>query len=115
LHRDLKPSNVLISAGVPLVADFGIAKQIDVDGTTLTRTAQELGTLRYIAPEQSADAKRAGMAADVYALGKILAHMLTGREPVPLRSTSRTCRKSSGGSLTSAAGTIPVIGSPRQS
>jgi len=84
LHRDLKPSNVLVSAGVPLVSDFGIAKQIDVDGTTLTRTAQELGTLRYMAPEQSADAKRAGPPADVYALGKILAHMLSGREPVPL-------------------------------
>lgn len=84
LHRDLKPSNVLISAGVPMVSDFGIAKQIDVDGTTLTRTAQELGTLRYMAPEQSADAKRAGKPADVYALGKILGHMLTGHEPTPL-------------------------------
>ena len=84
LHRDLKPSNVLLSAGVPLVSDFGIAKQIDVDGTTLTRTAQELGTLRYMAPEQSADAKRAGPPADVYALGKIFAHMLSAREPTPL-------------------------------
>jgi eukaryotic-like serine/threonine-protein kinase len=84
LHRDLKPSNVLLSAGVPLVSDFGIAKQIDVDGTTLTRTAQELGTLRYMAPEQSADAKRAGTPADVYALGKILGHMLSGHEPTPL-------------------------------
>jgi serine/threonine protein kinase len=84
LHRDLKPSNVLISSGVPLISDFGIAKQIDVDGTTLTRTAQELGTLRYMAPEQSADAKRAGPPADVYALGKILGHMLAGREPTPL-------------------------------
>jgi len=84
LHRDLKPSNVLISSGVPLVSDFGIAKQIDVDGTTLTRTAQELGTLRYMAPEQAADAKRAGPAADVYALGKVLGHMLSGHEPTPL-------------------------------
>ena len=84
LHRDLKPSNVLISGGIPLISDFGIAKQIDVDGTTLTRTAQELGTLRYMSPEQSADAKRAGAPADVYALGKILAHMLSAREPTPL-------------------------------
>jgi hypothetical protein len=84
LHRDLKPSNILISRGIPLISDFGIAKQIDVDGTTLTRTAQELGTLRYMSPEQSADAKRAGAPADVYALGKILAHMLSGREPTPL-------------------------------
>ncbi|MGH2917845.1 MAG: serine/threonine-protein kinase [Solirubrobacteraceae bacterium] len=84
LHRDLKPSNVLISSGVPVISDFGIAKQIDVDGTTLTRTAQELGTLRYMAPEQAADSKRAGPPADVYALGKILGHMLSGREPTPL-------------------------------
>jgi hypothetical protein len=37
-----------------------------------------------MAPEQSADAKRAQAPADVYALGKILAHMLTGRDPTPL-------------------------------
>lgn len=84
LHRDLKPSNILISSGVPMVSDFGIAKQIDVDGTTLTRTAQELGTLRYMAPEQAADAKRTGPPADVYALGKILGYMVSGREPTPL-------------------------------
>ncbi len=84
VHRDLKPSNILLHNGVPLISDFGIARQIDVDGTTLTRTAQELGTLRYMAPEQSADAKRCGKPADVYALGKIFAHMLSGRLPEPL-------------------------------
>ncbi len=84
LHRDLKPSNILISSSVPLVSDFGIAKLIDMDGTALTRTAQELGTLRYTAPEQAADAKRAGPPADVYALGKVLAYMVSGREPTPL-------------------------------
>jgi hypothetical protein len=84
LHRDLKPSNVLMHNGEPVVSDFGIARDIDIDGTTLTRTAQELGTLRYMAPEQSADAKRCGKPADVYALGKIFAQMLSGRLPEPL-------------------------------
>jgi serine/threonine protein kinase len=84
LHRDLKPSNLLLKGNTPLVADFGIAKQIDVDGTTLTRTAQQMGTLRYMAPEQSSDVKTVGPQADVYALGKIFGHMLTGIEPEPL-------------------------------
>ena len=52
LHRDIKPRNVLLFADEPKVSDFGIAKQLDLDGTTLTQSAQELGTLRYMAPEQ---------------------------------------------------------------
>lgn len=85
LHRDIKPSNVLLYGLVPKVSDFGIAKQLDLDGTTLTQSAQELGTLRYMAPEQLADSKRAGKAADVYSLGKVLAHMLTGKPPEPFK------------------------------
>lgn len=83
LHRDLKPGNILIVGDAAKISDFGIAKQLDLDGTTLTLTAQELGTQRYMAPEQLADAKRAGPPADIFALGKILAHMLTGRRPDP--------------------------------
>jgi serine/threonine protein kinase len=84
LHRDLKPSNLLLKGETPLVADFGIAKQIDIDGTSLTRTAQQMGTLRYMAPEQSSNIKSIGPQADVYALGKIFAYMLTAIEPEPL-------------------------------
>ena len=85
LHRDLKPSNIMLIEDEPLISDFGVARQLDVDGTTLTRTAQELGTLRYMAPEQFKDAKRAGPPADVYSLGKILCHLLTGRTPEVLK------------------------------
>jgi serine/threonine protein kinase len=66
---------------VPKITDFGLAKRIDV-GTGLTATGVVMGTPAYMAPEQaSGKAKHAGPKADVYALGAIFYHCLTGRPP----------------------------------
>jgi tRNA A-37 threonylcarbamoyl transferase component Bud32 len=80
VHRDLKPSNVfLCTNGTVKVFDFGIAKIEDDE--KLTRTGAVIGTAAYMAPEQARRAADAGPLADVYAIGAILYHMLTGQMP----------------------------------
>jgi len=83
LHRDLKPSNILLDEdNNAYVADFGLAKQASSNQVTLTKTGALMGTPSYMAPEQaSGDRGRLSVLTDVYALGAILYHMLTGRPP----------------------------------
>jgi WD40 repeat protein len=82
VHRDLKPANILFTgAGVPKVADFGLAKDIGA-GVGQTTSATVLGTPSYMAPEQAAGrSKHAGPSCDIYALGAILYECLTGSPP----------------------------------
>ncbi|MEZ6103278.1 MAG: serine/threonine-protein kinase [Pirellulaceae bacterium] len=82
LHRDLKPSNILLdSHGHPHVTDFGLAREVD-SHDPVTYSGSVLGTPAYMAPEQAAgDRGHVGPASDVYSLGSVLYHMITGRSP----------------------------------
>jgi WD40 repeat protein/tRNA A-37 threonylcarbamoyl transferase component Bud32 len=82
LHRDLKPSNVLIDADdQPRITDFGLAKRLRGDHG-ITVTGQTLGSPNFMPPEQtSGRSKDIGPPSDVYGIGAILYHALTGRPP----------------------------------
>jgi serine/threonine-protein kinase len=80
VHRDVKPANVLVTAEDHVyLTDFGLSKRVDAD-TEATRTGQVLGTLDYIAPEQIRG-ETIGPYTDVYSLGCMITHLLTGQVP----------------------------------
>ncbi|GAA0246931.1 hypothetical protein GCM10009527_049440 [Actinomadura nitritigenes] len=79
VHRDLKPANVLLAADGPRVIDFGISRALD--GTAVTRSGALVGSPAFMAPEQVASGRRAGPAADVFALGGVLVYAATGTPP----------------------------------
>ncbi|MGZ6388863.1 MAG: serine/threonine-protein kinase [Ktedonobacterales bacterium] len=86
VHRDVKPENILLNdAGMPLLSDFGIAREVEVlrDPTaarTLATSGMPVGTPAYMAPELLR-ASAADHRVDVYSLGIVLYEMLTGRLP----------------------------------
>lgn len=91
VHRDLKPSNIIIMTDEDegddvKVLDFGLAKVFEASDeaaggmTDMTRDGLMLGTPRYMAPEQIA-CDPIDPRTDIYALGGVMYHMLTGRPP----------------------------------
>jgi len=80
VHRDVKPANVLLGAGDhAYLTDFGLTKNL-ASHTGSTRAGGWVGTLGYVAPEQIRG-ERIDARADVYALGCVLYHALSGSPP----------------------------------
>lgn len=87
VHRDIKPENVMLSGGLPLVADFGIAGALESSGVVdgMTRRGTAIGTPGYSSPEQAAGDPVDGRG-DVYALGCLMYEMMTGEPPYMAQS-----------------------------
>ena len=92
LHRDLKPANIVLDANdQPHITDFGLAKRLNESGLSLggtyfsvgmTVTGQMLGSPNYMPPEQASEGLgKIGRQSDIYSLGAILYHLITGRPP----------------------------------
>lgn len=82
VHRDVKPANILLQGGHAMVADFGIARAIEVaGGEQLTQTGIALGTPAYMSPEQASADSRVDGRSDIYSLGCVLYEMLGGEPP----------------------------------
>jgi eukaryotic-like serine/threonine-protein kinase len=96
IHRDVKPQNVLVPhnpderGGVAKLADFGGARLTGEDA--LTRTGDVLGTLAYMAPEQS-EGREAAEPADLYALALVLYEGFSGVNPVRGSTPAATARR----------------------
>jgi serine/threonine protein kinase/tetratricopeptide (TPR) repeat protein len=93
LHRDIKPGNILLDAkGEPHLTDFGLARLVETE-SDVTRTSEVMGTPSYMAPEQAAGNNMQVInATDVYGLGAVLYHLLTGHPPFVGGTTYETVR-----------------------
>lgn len=90
VHRDLKPANILLTEddgtrhqfNRPRIADFGLARNLDASHLSLTDTGLLAGTPNYMAPEQiQGSGIQISPSTDIYAIGAIIYHLLTGRPP----------------------------------
>ncbi|MBX3231946.1 MAG: protein kinase [Labilithrix sp.] len=83
VHRDIKPANVFLVNGSPRpfvkLVDFGIAKRLEDE--TMTATNALLGTPAYMSPEQMDGTSPVDHRTDLWALGVLTFHMMTGRAP----------------------------------
>ena len=84
IHRDVKPSNLLLTSGVAMLADFGIARtdlSDDEIGDPLTDDGIRVGTPAYMSPEQADGGEAVDSRTDIYSLGCTLYEMIAGERP----------------------------------
>jgi len=89
VHRDIKPENILMDGDTPKITDFGLARSPKMKAVSNSWDVK--GTMPYMAPEQFADFRKAGIPTDVYALGKMLFEAVSGKldaKSIPFQSVA---------------------------
>lgn len=86
IHRDIKPSNIIIINSEAemknaVLIDFGLAKSIDAESQSSTKTGLMLGSAAYMSPEQCRGDKQIDQRSDIYSLGSVMAECLLGSTP----------------------------------
>ncbi len=88
VHRDIKPNNIIISPTMGVkILDFGIAKIERDSDAKLTQVGTILGTSCYMSPEQ-AQGLSIDHRTDIYSLGILLFHVITGKPPYDIHAVS---------------------------
>jgi DNA-binding SARP family transcriptional activator len=88
VHRDIKPGNILLESDHAQVADFGIARALDMAaGEKISQTGMALGSPAYMSPEQAAGSPELDGRTDIYSLACVLYEMLAGEPPFTGRTT----------------------------
>jgi serine/threonine protein kinase len=98
IHRDLKPSNIQVTPhNHAKVLDLGLAlsdnESLEEDPTVVGGQGYVVGTMDYIAPEQTTDATRVDRRSDLYSLGCTLYFALTGQPPFPGGTSKEKIRR----------------------
>ncbi len=93
IHRDLKPANIFVVRDSETqggertkILDFGVCKLTGARDASSTEAGTMIGTPVYMSPEQCRAAGDVDARSDIYALGSVLFHMLTGRPPFDCES-----------------------------
>ncbi|MBN1872753.1 MAG: serine/threonine protein kinase [Anaerolineae bacterium] len=83
VHRDIKPQNVVIrSDGRAVLVDFGLVKLWDPHNPQTQNIIRGVGTIEYASPEHfGLSGLHTEPRSDIYSMGAMLYHLLTGREP----------------------------------
>ena len=109
IHRDIKPDNIMISSdGEIKITDFGVAKHLHED-LSLTKTGTTQGTPLYISPEQAMGQKKIDGRTDLYSLGIVFYHSLTGEPPYKAENAFLVFQQHVSGPIPSIQEKLPKI------
>ena len=108
IHRDIKPSNVLLTQrGDAKLADLGLSKSLEETAVGIVRGTH--GGPAYMAPEFARNPQIADCRSDIYSLGAVLYHLVTGQPPFPGPTVADLIKQHAHSPLPAARASVPGL------